>query len=184
MVKYINGVNALVPELNCLFCSEILMAARALLGQEVYFRQMELHNKAPRCGSLTPPHQDNFYFCLEPADALTAYIPLDLHEAENGGLSFVRGSHRLGTLRHEYSSVRAFLSFILECNYPDSDVFCLEADAGDVSFHHVNTIHYASDNPSDKPRRSISIRVYGVQSRWSPEMANRYEPFRAENRRT
>src|SRR5215467_2320884 len=68
----------------------------------------EFFDKPPRAGKATPPHQDGFYFCLEPNSACTVWIPLEPVDEENGALTYVRGSHRHGVLDHAASSVLGF----------------------------------------------------------------------------
>src|SRR5690625_3033788 len=80
---------------------------------------MEIQNKVPKQGTFTPAHQDNFYFQLSPPSSLTAYIPLEMHNAKvNGGLKFLKGTNKLGTLNHKSSTVKAFSS-LLELENPE-----------------------------------------------------------------
>jgi phytanoyl-CoA hydroxylase len=143
---------------------------------------MEIHNKVPHGGTKTPPHQDNFYFCLEPPDAVTAYIPLDPHTPDNGGMCFVPKSHLQGTIMHTKSKVPAFSSGLDNHSFDEEFLYKVDARPGDVSFHHCNTIHLAPPNVSDMHRHAVSIRINGVRARMSPEMKARYEEYRASNR--
>ena len=45
--------------------------ARTLLNDEVVGRNLQWFNKLPNGGKATPPHQDGFYFMLEPNEAIT-----------------------------------------------------------------------------------------------------------------
>ena len=54
---------------------------------------VESFNKPARVGSPVPPHQDNAYFCQEPADVLTVWIALDPATQENGAVEYFLGSH-------------------------------------------------------------------------------------------
>src|SRR5262245_30711251 len=40
--------------------------ARALVGEETVAMEPEWFNKPPGSNHVTPPHQDNYYFCLAP----------------------------------------------------------------------------------------------------------------------
>src|SRR4051812_19395136 len=44
--------------------------ASALLGDHVAPRELQWLNKPPRVGKPTPPHQDGYYFMLEPNEAV------------------------------------------------------------------------------------------------------------------
>lgn len=70
--------------------------AQTLVGEEVQPGKPEWFNKPPDTNHVTPPHQDNFYFCLEPANVVTLWLALDSIDAENGCLRYVSGSHRGG----------------------------------------------------------------------------------------
>jgi phytanoyl-CoA hydroxylase len=181
-IKYIKDVNYNVPIFRKLLHLRILAAAAALLEQDTYFHLMEVHNKVPHGGTRTPAHQDNFYFCLEPPDALTAYVPLEPHNPDNGGLCFVPKSHLAGTIMHSQSKVPAFSSGLDNDSFNEKSLYEVDAKPGDVSFHHCNTIHLAPPNVSDAHRHAVSIRINGVRARLSPEMKARYEDYRANNR--
>ena len=44
----------------------------------------EWFNKPPGPNTPTPPHQDNYYFCLKPPSVLTIWLALDPVDTENG----------------------------------------------------------------------------------------------------
>ena len=58
--------------------------ASQLLGDDVVARNLQWFNKPARVGSVTPAHQDGFYFMLEPNEAVTLWLALDLVDEENG----------------------------------------------------------------------------------------------------
>jgi phytanoyl-CoA hydroxylase len=181
-IKYFKDVDFEIPEFRKLLHSELLAVASAILRQPTYFVVMEVHDKPPRGGTFTPPHQDNFYFCLDPPAAVTAYIPLERQDASNGQLCYALGSHHEGVRDHEKSKVPAFSSGIAGAQIPEEQIFRLDAEPGDVSFHHCNLVHLASENRSERRRRAVSIRIQGVHARVSPVLKKRYEEFRAYNR--
>src|SRR5690625_3437874 len=95
--KYIQNINYYVPACHKLLASRLFDKVSELLEEEIYFVNMEIHNKVPKQGTFTPAHQDNFYFQLSPPSSLTAYIPLEMHNAQvNGGLKFLKGTNNLG----------------------------------------------------------------------------------------
>ena len=181
-VKYAESIDHYVPSVRMLMDLKLLSAAGELLDQNAHFFAAEMHDKVPRHGTVTPPHQDNFYFCLDPPDALTIYIPLEPHGPGNGGLCYVRGSHKLGTLDHGKSKVKAFSSELLGGPAGRESVVPLDMQPGDVVFHHANTIHLAPRNQSDLHRRSLSIRVNGERATVSDFMRQRYMINKTYNR--
>ena len=72
---------------------KIVGLAQALLQDEVIPKNVQFFSKPPGVGKATPPHQDGYYFCLEPNEALTVWIALDDIDEENGALHYVKGSH-------------------------------------------------------------------------------------------
>jgi phytanoyl-CoA hydroxylase len=181
-IKYVECIDHYVPSIKQLMNLKLLTAAGEILGQSTNFWAVELHDKVPRQGTITPPHQDNFYFCLDPPDALTIYVPLEPHGRANGGLCYVRGSHKMGTLEHAKSKVRAFSSELLGLAPGEDSVFPIEMNPGDVVFHHCNTVHFAPRNQSDRHRRSVSIRVNGENAGVSQKMRDRYLVNKTYNR--
>lgn len=173
--KYIQNIEYYLPAAHKLITNKLLSTVTELLGEDSYFVNMEIHNKVPFKGTLTPAHQDNFYFRLSPPSALTAYIPVELHSATiNGGLKFLVGSNKLGTIDHTSSKVKAFSSLLELDGIGEFDVFSTELEAGDIVFHHSNTVHYADANTSALSRRSFSIRVNGVSAKVDPQMHEKY----------
>ena len=178
--KYFQGINSHMKYFNKFLSSKLLITAEELLNQEVYFNDLELHNKLPKIGTFTPSHQDNFYFCLSPPDCVTAYIALSPQNEENGGLSFVPGSHKQGTQIHKPSDTKAFSSY-LECDLTNYN--CPNLNPGDTVFHHANTVHFASANTSDQMRTSLSIRIPGVNAKKSEKLLTIYEEYKKNNRK-
>jgi phytanoyl-CoA hydroxylase len=176
-LKYMAYVNCYMPEFSRLVTSQALSLVSHLFdGQDVFFDQLEIHDKAPGGGTRTPPHQDNFYFCYDPPDACTVYAPLENHAVDNGGLCFVKGSHLGDTAMHEPSKVKAFSSFVnIDLSQLSSEQI-LEADLepGDIVIHHCKTIHYTGENHSTRSRRSVSMRVNGERARVSEKLRENY----------
>lgn len=173
--KYIQNVNYYIPICHRLISNKLLKTVSELLGEDSYFVNMEIHNKVPFKGTYTPAHQDNFYFRLSPPSALTAYIPIELHNATiNGGLKFLVGSNKLGTIDHTSSKVKAFSSLLELDGIGDFDVYDTDLQPGDIVFHHANTVHFADANESEFSRRSFSVRLNGLSAKVDPKMHEKY----------
>jgi hypothetical protein len=178
--KYFQGINSHIKYFNKFLSSRLLNIGSILLNQDVYFNDLELHNKIPKIGTDTPPHQDNFYFCLDPPDCVTAYIALSPQNENNGGLSFIPGSHKQETLIHKPSDTKAFSSY-LECDL--TNYICPDLMPGDTIFHHAKTIHFANANSSDNIRTSLSVRIPGVNAKISTKLLTIYEQYKKNNRK-
>ena len=118
-------------------------------------------NKPAGTNHITPPHQDNYYFCLKPPNVVTVWLALDVVDAENGCLRYVRGSHQLGIRPHNRSNVLGFSQGI--SNYSDADRAAevpILMQPGDAVVHHGNTIHRADANSSSTRQRRAFAQVF------------------------
>ena len=174
-LKYLANANVYFKSINRLITSHVQNYAESLLDEEVYLDAVELHQKLPGA-SLTPPHQDNFYFCLENARSLTAYIPLNVQSELNGGLAVMVGSH-LDDLPHYSSDVVGFSSGIRETHLKSFESINYTLNPGDISFHHCNIVHLAPPNRSKFPRVNIALRFKGVKDKVSETKYARYSKF-------
>jgi phytanoyl-CoA hydroxylase len=150
--------------------------AQALLGEEVEVQEPEWFNKPPGTNHFTPPHQDNYYFNLKPAQVLTIWMALDPVDDGNGCLRYVAGSHRRGIRPHGRSNVLGFSQGITDYG-PDDEAreVAIHLQPGDVVVHHGNTIHRADANRSTtRNRRAFAMVCRGASCRRDEEAYNRY----------
>lgn len=161
---------------------KITKLAETLLQDELKPQQVEAFIKPPRIGKPTPPHQDGYYFCLTPNEALTVWISLDDID-ENGALHYVKGSHKKGVLPHGASHVLGFSQGILDRYWENTgeEVAC-PVKRGDCLVHHSLTIHYAPGNPTHRPRRAIGLVYFAKRARVDEEAQRRYRESLARQR--
>ena len=144
---------------------------------------MGLHDKAPGLGTHTPFHQDNFYFCRKPAQAVTAYVALEKQNKKNGQLMYVKGSHLRGVQKHKLSLTKGFSSGLEKQNYKKEKIYIPSLNPGDVAFHHANTIHGANENLSKNlNRRAVAITIIGESAKIDKIKKNKYLQLRKANR--
>jgi phytanoyl-CoA hydroxylase len=142
----------------------------------------EFFDKPPR-GKGTPPHQDGFYFCLEPNSACTLWIPLEPADEENGALTYVRGSHEMGVLDHGDSSILGFSQSLKGNLLRTADHILCPVQPGDIVAHHALTIHYAGKNHSQtRHRRSIAYVFFSASARRDEAAWERYQASLARQR--
>lgn len=142
--------------------------AELLLGESVGGDNCQYFNKAPGASLPTPPHQDGFYFCLEPCEALTMWLALDEVDEENGNVRYVRGSHLEGMRHHAASGVLGFSQAMTDFGRPEdlANEVAMPARPGDLLVHHALTIHRAEGNRStDRRRRSMGFIYYAASAR-------------------
>ena len=90
--------------------------AAILLNGPVVPKNMQYFNKPPGVGQPTPPHQDGYYFMLDPCKAVTMWFALDDVDEENGCVRYVRGSHKQGMREHARTKTLGFSQGIVD--YP------------------------------------------------------------------
>ncbi len=137
--------------------------AEELLGESVEGRNVQYFNKPPSLNQATPPHQDGFYFMLEPCHALTMWMALDMVDEDNGCVRYVRGSHKNGMRPHGRTQTLGFSQGITDFGKGSDqlDEVACTARPGDLLAHHALTIHRAEANSSaTRNRRALGFIFY------------------------
>lgn len=143
----------------------LVNTARVLLDREVAFFHGKIMLKEAEIGGAWEWHQDYGYWYdqgfLYP-QMLSAFVALDPATRENGCLSVLRGSHKLGRLNH----VKIRTQFGIEKDRidlakPYFDLVYCEMEPGSVLFFDCNLIHSSEPNRSAQHRRSF-ITAYTV----------------------
>jgi phytanoyl-CoA hydroxylase len=135
--------------------------AEDLLGEEARCVSPQWFNKPPHTKHPTPPHQDNYYFKLDPPLVLTIWLALDAIDPENGCLRYIRGSHLEGSRPHARSNVLGFSQGISDYGPVDeAREVAIELAPGDAVVHHGWLIHRADPNRSSTRHRRSFALVY------------------------
>ena len=136
--------------------------ASALLDDKVEpALALEWFNKPPNYFHETPPHQDNFYFCFEPPQALTIWLSLDHADHQTGCLHFIPGSHLQGIRLHRLSNNLGFSQTIADFTEEDQRTgVAITANPGDAVIHHAETIHWAGSNQTTDRNRAALAMVF------------------------
>jgi phytanoyl-CoA hydroxylase len=142
--------------------------AEELLHGPVVPKNLQYFNKPPGVGLPTPPHQDGYYFMLDPCEAVTMWLALDDVDAENGCVRYVPGSHGRGLRKHSRTQTLGFSQGIV--GYPSTEDADLEvavpAKSGDLLIHDALTIHRADGNHSaTRSRRALGLVYYSERAR-------------------
>lgn len=141
--------------------------AERLMGRPVVAKDVQFFNKPPQVGKPTPPHQDGYYFMLEPCEALTMWFALDHVDDENGCVRYVPGSHKRGMRPHARTQTLGFSQGITD--FGDADTASeigLHASPGDLLVHDSMTVHRADGNKStNRTRRAIGIVYFSDRAR-------------------
>lgn len=129
-----------------------------LLGPDIQLQHSKLATKpATRGAGEFSWHQDLMFYPHTNTSLLSVFVYLDDATPENGCMSMVRGSHRLGPLNHLNDEGR----FDGRCRetqhwtqHPEN-VLAITPKAGSVSIHHCLTLHGSPANVSGHPRRGV-----------------------------
>jgi ectoine hydroxylase-related dioxygenase (phytanoyl-CoA dioxygenase family) len=114
--------------------------------------------KMPRDSKHTPWHQDLPYWPMNEVGALSAWIPVDDVNENNGCMKFVPGSHKMGKLTGiDLVNPTSIFDYVQGEENSDKKAVIVPLKKGSCTFHHGLTFHYAHANNSDKPRRVLAI---------------------------
>ena len=166
------------PEFRAvLFESAVPIAAAQLLRTEkVNLLYDQLFVKEPGSNFPTPWHNDHPYWPVRGNQVVTLWIALDKVTLANGGLEFVRGSHKQskwyrpfstdlsGDIVGQYQEGDVQFEDVpdIERNRDKFDVVSYDLNPGDAIAFHSLTLHGAPGNTqSHARRRALSIRMAG-----------------------
>ena len=160
------------------------VAARLAQVDQIRLFQSTLIYKPPRPDEPTnvvPWHFDKHYWASSTSERmLTAFIPFHDCGEEMGTITMVDGSHRWKEIAGDDSTTRHFaerskldLDVLLtqnaEFNNAEIRTIPMIIPKGHMSFHHCRIYHGSAGNPSDRPRRAISLHLQ--------DGANEYRAF-------
>lgn len=121
-------------------------------------------------GQKTTPHQDQTFWPLDEAPLVSAWIPFEDVDEENGAMSYVPGSHLAGRLKVVDITHTTDPYDIL--NDPALEGRTLErvkVKAGSIVWHHGLTVHAAAANRSARTRRVFTVVYLSAEARRARE---------------
>jgi ectoine hydroxylase-related dioxygenase (phytanoyl-CoA dioxygenase family) len=127
-----------------------------LIGPDIQLQHSKLATKPPRVGAGEFRwHQDFAYFPHSNTDLCAVMIMLDDATPENGCMSVVCQSHKLGPLSHLVDGY-----FDPGCQEPahwadSARIRQVTPKTGGMSIHHCLTLHASPSNLSGRPRRGV-----------------------------
>jgi phytanoyl-CoA hydroxylase len=157
----------------------IVVAISQLAGQpDLMIWHDQIQYKPACCGGATGWHQDApLWPIIRPMTLVSAWIPLDDADEENGCMWMVPGSHKWGN-QIDFLRTQGHLAQLEE--FKDIEGFTPPAGAqnktvepcswpikkGEVSFHHSLSWHGSPFNHSERPRRAIAIHYMTGEARF------------------
>lgn len=165
--------------------SKFSSIAETLLGEQADCKTVEYFNKPPKIGKPTPPHQDGYYFMLQPQQALTMWLALETVTEETGCVKYIPGSHVKGVRPHGRTATLGFSQGITDFG-TEEDVkneLSFPAQPGDLLVHHALTIHRAGANTTtDRTRKALGLIYFGASAKEDLEAKERYRQQLAKER--
>ena len=144
--------------------------------------------KEPHTTDRTPWHHDTPYYQIRGSQLCGTWIGLDKTTLENGGLEWIKGSHRWGRafepdlfdgkVNTDISPGREQIPDI--DNYrEDYELVHFDTEPGDLLVDHSMVLHGGGPNLTDTPRRVITHHFYGDDARFKSMPPSRgYEDTR------
>ena len=166
--------------------SEFQRIAESLLGEGVTGKTIEYFNKPPQIGKPTPPHQDNYYFMLDPPQALTMWLGLEDVDEQNGCVRYIKRSHLKGMRPHGRTQTLGFSQGIIDYGEKENreDEIFFSTKPGDLLIHHSMTIHRADGNTSrDRTRKALGFIYFGNSAKEDVERKKEYQKILSGQRR-
>lgn len=158
--------------------SKFKQLAEMLLEDEVIGKNLEYFNKPSMIGKPTPPHQDGYYFMLNPSVAATMWMALEPADEANGCVQYVKGSHLKGMRPHGRTSTLGFSQSITDFGTADdmANEVSFPAKPGDLLVHHSLTIHRAGGNTTaDRSRKALGLIYFGKSAKEDVEAKKAYQ---------
>jgi len=126
----------------------------------------ELFAKPAKTGRYVPAHQDNYYWAIDDANALTFWIALDKTSKKNGGIYYYKKTNQLGLLEHAPSFAPGSSQTL---KYPNSMKHFKKVIPslmpGDCIVHNVLVVHGSEKNTSNEPRMGWTVRYKSIKSK-------------------
>jgi ectoine hydroxylase-related dioxygenase (phytanoyl-CoA dioxygenase family) len=116
-------------------------------------------------GSITPWHQDQYYWPLDTPNTVTLWMPLVDCSLEMGALTFASGSHGhecFEKLAISDESEAVLKQLVAQRGFP---IHVEPVRAGDATFHTGWTLHCAPPNRTDRMREVMTIIYHAADAR-------------------
>ena len=156
----------------------ILKTIKKFLNTAVEFRKAEIFAKPAKVGLSSPFHQDNFYWAVKNNNALTVWIALDQSNKQNGGVTYLKGSHKVGLVKHVASfapgSSQKIDNKVLK-KFKFFKKITPSLRPGDALIHHCLIFHGSSKNKTKKSRIGFTMQFKDKLSKYNQSQLRHYK---------
>ena len=139
----------------------ILDAVQDVLGADILCWGTSLFIKDARDPHFVSWHQDSTYWGLDRPDVVTAWVALSAATRESGCMKMIPGSHTMEQIPHrdtlaEHNLLTRGQEIAVEVD--ESKAAFMELSPGEISLHHVRTVHASEANRADHRRIGVALR--------------------------
>lgn len=139
----------------------ILDAVEDVLGADIMCWGTSLFVKNARDPHFVSWHQDSTYWGLDKPDVVTAWVALSAATRQSGCMKMIPGSHASEQIPHrdtlaEHNLLTRGQEVAVEVD--ESKGAYIELAPGEISLHHVRTVHASEPNQSDDRRIGVALR--------------------------
>lgn len=144
---------------DLVFHPRILDVVENLIGPNIQLQQSRLILKPRAPDVWFDWHQDYPAFPHTNFDLLIVTVYLDDSTPDNGCLTVIPGSHRLGPLPHRFTFEGAPRTEIVDESVVTDRARWLQTPvpAGGIEVHHGNLLHSSAANLTDRPRSTLQL---------------------------
>lgn len=139
----------------------LLDAIESILGGNILVQSTTVFCKPARDPGFVPWHQDGTFIRTDMKPSISVFIALGECTAESGCLRVIPRTHGLGKLETTDNDFQFNLltrGEEVRFEVDESKVVDVMLGAGEMSLHHINTVHGSNANHSDDKRISFTIR--------------------------
>eukprot|EP01043_Picozoa_sp_COSAG02_P058315 COSAG02_NODE_7237_length_3101_cov_3.440373_2_plen_275_part_00 len=131
------------------------------------YRSLDVKTRAVRCTNVPVAlarHQDAQYWPLQPQRTCTVWLAFWDSDEANGAMRVVKGSHRLGPMRHHQipelneSGVNVLNQEADEDQIDPANIVSLNLKAGQISLHDDGLLHGSLANTDARLRCGLTMR--------------------------
>lgn len=158
------------------FASPVGEIGATLMGSDTCGLLIDiLFVKDPHSEDLTRWHHDQPYYRTQGTQLCGMWIGFDSTTLENGGMKWIRGSHKWGKVFDPVPFDGTVTKDIypgreqapdIDANPNEFDIVHFDTEPGDCIVDHSLILHSAGPNITDRPRRAITYALYGDDARY------------------
>ena len=132
---------------------------KLVLSKNIHVRNLEFFLKPKKTGMAAPMHQDNFFWNINDSKAVNVWISLSNSNKQNGGVYYLKKSHKIGLIDHIPSFMRGTSQKIPYSKIKNKKFkkFYPNLKQGDCIAHHCEVIHGSKKNISNFDRIGVAI---------------------------